>query len=59
MPPVVGQVGPDPTHSAIYGLKLIERTEPLGLEVVLSYPGHQDEKYGSVQKFLIAKLKGE
>ena len=58
-PPVVGQEGPDPTHSAIYGIKLIERTEPLGLEVVLSYPGHQDEKYGSVQKFLIAKLKGE
>jgi acetyl esterase/lipase len=58
-PPVVGQAGPDPTHSAIYGIKLIERTEPLGLEVVLSYPGHQDEKYGTIQKFLIAKLKGE
>ena len=58
-PPVVGQAGPDPTHSAIYGLKLIEKTEPLGLEVVLSYPGHLDEKYGSVQKFFFAKLKGE
>ena len=58
-PPVVGQAGPDPTHSAIYGIKLIERTKPLGLEVVLSYPGHMDEKYGSIPKFLITKLKGE
>jgi acetyl esterase/lipase len=58
-PPVVGKEGPDPTHSAIYGIKLIERTEPLGLEVVQSYPGHQDQKYGSIQKFLITKLKGE
>jgi acetyl esterase/lipase len=58
-PPVVGQEGPDPTHSAIYGLKLLEKTEPLGLEVVLSYPGHLDEKYGSIQKFFLAKLKGE
>ncbi len=32
---------------------------PLGLEVVLSYPGHEDKKYGSIQKFLITKLKGE
>ena len=59
MPPVVGQAGPDPTHSAIYGIKLIERTEPLGLEVVQSYPGHEDQKYGTIQKFLITKLKGE
>lgn len=58
-PPVVGQAGPDPTHSAIYGIKLAERMEPLGVEVVVSYPGHLDEKYGSTTKFLIEKLKAK
>jgi acetyl esterase/lipase len=55
-PPVVGQEGPDPTHSAIYGIKLAERMAPLGTEVIVSYPGHLDEKYGSPTKFLIEKL---
>lgn len=58
MPPVLGQKEDDPTHSAIYGIKLVEKLSPLGVEVVLSYPGHEDEKYGSIAKFLIAKLKG-
>lgn len=58
-PPVVGQEGPDPTHSAIYGIKLAERMEPLGTEVIVSYPGHLDEKYGSPTKFLIEKLKAK
>jgi hypothetical protein len=30
-----------------------------GVECVLAYPGQADEKYGSVTKFLIAKLKRE
>ncbi len=55
-PPVVGQNEPDPTHSAIHGIKLAERLAPLGVEVVVSYPGHLDTKYGSINKFLIAKL---
>ena len=57
-PPKVGQVEADPTHSAMYGLKLVEKLDAAGVEGVLSYPGHQDEKYGSIVKFLIAKLKG-
>ena len=55
-PPVIGQEGPDPTHSAIYGIKLEEKLKSAGVECVLSYPGHQDEKYGSIAKFLITKL---
>lgn len=56
-PPVVGQDEPDPTHSAMHGVKLAERARPLGVEVVVSFPGQIDEKYGSIAKFLIAKLK--
>jgi acetyl esterase/lipase len=59
MPPKIGEAGPDPTHSAIYGIKLEEKMKSAGLECVLSYPGHQDEKYGSVNSFLIAKLKAK
>ena len=58
-PPAVGQVEPDPTHSAMYGVKLAEKLNSLGVEVILAYPGHPDETYGSPTKFLIAKLKGE
>ena len=56
-PPMVGQKEADPTHSAMYGVKLAEKLEATGIEAVLSYPGHKDEKYGSIEKFLIAKLK--
>jgi acetyl esterase/lipase len=58
-PPVVGQETADPTHSAVYGVKLLERMKPLGIETVLSYPGHEDEKYGSIDQFLINKLNGK
>jgi acetyl esterase/lipase len=56
-PPVVGEKQKDPTHSAIYGVKLAERLKEVGTEVVLAYPGAADAKYGSVTGFLIAKLK--
>ncbi len=55
--PVMGQNEPDPTHSVIYGIKLAERLSPLGVEVIISYPAKVDEKYGSIAKFLISKLK--
>jgi acetyl esterase/lipase len=58
-PPVLGQKEPDPTHSALYGVKLLEKLQATGVEGVLSYPGHKDEKYGSIQAFLIAKLKAQ
>jgi len=56
-PPAVGQKESDPTHSAVYGVKLAEKLQSAGVEVVLSYPDHQDQKYGSMANFLIAKLK--
>jgi len=56
-PPVFGEAQADPTHSALYGIKLAEKLRAADVEVVVSYPGHQDEKYGSIHKFLVAKLK--
>jgi acetyl esterase/lipase len=56
-PPAAGQEEPDPTHSAMYGAKLAEKLESAGVEVVLTYPGREDTKYGSATKFLIEKLQ--
>ncbi len=58
-PPKIGQEEKDPTHSAMYGLQLADRLEDVGVEAVLSYPGHKDEKYGSIEAFLIAKLNAK
>jgi acetyl esterase/lipase len=55
-PPAPGKEEPDPTHSAIYGIKLAEKLDPLGVEVIVCYPGHQDRRYGSLTNFLIQKL---
>ena len=38
-PPKVGQHEADPTHSAMYGVKLAEKLKAAGIEVVVSYPG--------------------
>lgn len=56
-PPAVGQEERDPTHSAMYGVKLAEKLQSAGVEVVVAYPSREDQKYGSITKFLIAKLK--
>ncbi len=58
-PPVMGGKEADPTHSAMYGIKLEEKLKEVGVETVVSFPTHQDEKYGSIQKFLITKLKAK
>lgn len=55
--PKVGQAEKDPTHSAVYGLKLKDALDEAGVEAVLSYPGDQDEKYGGIENFFLAKLK--
>lgn len=57
-PPVPGSREPDPTHSAIYGVKLAERLRERGVEAVLTWPGQADATYGSSRGFLIAKLTG-
>jgi acetyl esterase/lipase len=57
-PAVVGEKQDDPTHSAIYGLKLAEKAKHLGVECVVTYPaGAKETAYGSLAKFLIAKLR--
>jgi hypothetical protein len=56
-PPVKGEPQKDPTHSAVLGLLLKEKLDPLGVEARLSYPGHEDPDYASVTDFLIARLK--
>lgn len=58
-PPKAGQEEADPTHSAMYGVKLAEKLESEGVEVVLAYPGKEDTKYGSPTKFLIEKLSAK
>jgi acetyl esterase/lipase len=55
-PPKQGQKEADPTHSAMYGVQLARDLEAAGVEVVVAYPGNEDTKYGSVEKFLIEKL---
>lgn len=56
-PPKIGQEERDPTHSAMYGVQLAKVLGAAGVEAVLAYPGHEDTKYGSIQEFLIQKLK--
>lgn len=57
-PPVLGQKEPDPTHSALYGIKFAEKAKAVGVDCLVAYPaGAKDETHGSVAKFLITKLK--
>ena len=58
-PPKIGQVEKDPTHSATYGVQLAKELKQADVPVVLSYPGHESEKYNSAAEFLIKMLKGE
>jgi acetyl esterase/lipase len=57
--PVVGEETEDPTHSAVYGIKLAEKLKSVGVEGILSFPQQPDTKYGSNKKFLIEKLKAK
>jgi acetyl esterase/lipase len=58
-PVAVGERPKDPTHSPIYGLKLVERRKEVGAEGILYYPGGPKVEYNSINTFLIAKLKGK
>ncbi len=57
--PVAGESQTDPTHSAIYGVKLAERLREVGVEVVVTYPGSAPPKHKTMAAFLIEKLSGE
>jgi hypothetical protein len=55
-PPEVGKEEADPTHAAMYGVKLAEKLREKGVEVVLTYPAKPDTKYESLEEFLVEKL---
>lgn len=54
--PVVGASPKDPTHSGIMGVKLAERLESVGVDVVLVHPGIEKPAYKSAQEYLIDRL---
>jgi len=55
--PVVGDSPKDPTHSGIMGVKLAERLNEVGVDVVLVHPGQKHEKYRNAADYLIDRLK--
>jgi len=56
-PAAAGEIEKDPTHSAVFGVKLKEKLDAAGVECHLVYPGAPDVKYANAIEFLIAKLK--
>jgi acetyl esterase/lipase len=54
--PVVGASPKDPTHSGIMGVKLAERLESLGVDVVLVHPGQPHPEYKNSTAYLIDRL---
>lgn len=54
--PIVGASPKDPTHSGIMGVKLAERLEATGVEVVLVHPGIESPKFANSTAYLIAQL---
>jgi acetyl esterase/lipase len=56
-PPVKGEAQDDPTHSALYGLILLEALKEKKVEGIIVYPGHPHEKYKTSADYLIDRLK--
>lgn len=54
--PVIGSSPKDPTHSGIMGVKLAERLNDVGVDVVLVHPGVKDPEYKSYSDYLIDRL---
>ncbi|MEW4456391.1 alpha/beta hydrolase [Bremerella sp. JC817] len=54
--PVLGSSPKDPTHSGVMGLKLKERLEEAGVDVVLVHPGVEKPQYRNATEYLIEKL---
>ncbi len=55
--PVMGGKEPDPTHSAIYGIKILERCKEVGVPCELVYPGYTNSSFKTMSEFLIDHLK--
>lgn len=58
-PVEVGQSPKDPTHAAIYGVKLAEAMEKIGVEAEVSWPEKPSTKYKNTTDFLIKKLNAQ
>lgn len=56
-PPVKGEAQKDPTHSANYGLLLMEHQKEGKPEMILTYPGKPHEKYKNSMEYLVDRLK--
>lgn len=56
-PPVKGEAQDDPTHSALYGMILMEKLKANGVEGILSYPGKPHEKDKGMVEYLTDRLK--
>lgn len=55
--PRYGKPEKDPTHSALFGTKLKERCDELGVECEVVYPGAPDVKHETITDYLIAFFK--
>jgi acetyl esterase/lipase len=58
-PPAMGQPTKDPTHSANYGLPLVEKCKSVGVECLLIYPGSDEKQLTTPQAYLTEKLTGK
>lgn len=56
-PPVKGEPQDDPTHSALFGLILMEKLNEAKVEGIVAYPGKPHEKYKGSADYLIDRLK--
>lgn len=55
-PVKAGESPKDPTHAAIYGVKLAEAMEKIGVEADVSWPEQPSKRYRNTTHFLITKL---
>ncbi|TWT81561.1 acetyl esterase [Planctomycetes bacterium CA13] len=55
--PSENRVEKDPTHSAIFGVKLKERCDELGVQCEVCYPGAPNVQHKSPTEYLINKLQ--
>jgi hypothetical protein len=55
-PPALGQDQKDPTHTANFGVKLLERLRGVGVACELVCAGAPDVQHPRVEEFLIERL---
>lgn len=54
--PVLGGEEADPTHSALYGIKFLERCKEVGVRCELVYPGYSNSESKNATEFLVKQL---